>query len=110
MGIDTDRVYATTFGISAALCGAAGSLVVMMWVIHPFIGLIYTVRSFMIVIVAGLGNLAGVAVAGLGLGVAENFAGFILGAEFQAAFVFSLLVVILLWRNFRLSRQRKYLK
>jgi len=110
MGIDTDHVYATTFAINAALCGAAGSLVVMMWVIHPFIGLIYTVRSFMIVIIAGLGNLAGVAVAGLGLGVAENFAGFILGAEFQAAFVFCLLVVILLWRNFRLSRQRKYLK
>ncbi|RKZ35411.1 MAG: branched-chain amino acid ABC transporter permease [Gammaproteobacteria bacterium] len=110
MGINTDRVYAMTYGINAALCGAAGSLVVMMWVIHPFIGLIYTVRSFMIVVVAGLGNLAGVAVAGLGLGVAENFAGFILGAEFQAAFVFSLLVVILLWRNFRLSRQRKYLK
>jgi branched-chain amino acid transport system permease protein len=63
----------------------------------------------MIVIVAGLGNVAGVLAAALGLGVAENFAGFILGAEYQAAFVFGLLVAILMWRRFRLARQRKYL-
>ncbi len=110
MGINTDRVYATTYALNAALCGATGSLVVMTWVIHPFIGLIYTVRSFMIVIVAGLGNLAGVVVAGLGLGAAENFAGFLLGTEFQAAFVFSLLVIILVWRNYRLGKKRQYLK
>jgi branched-chain amino acid transport system permease protein len=48
--------------------------------------------------------------AGLGLGVAENFAGFLLGAEFQAAFVFSLLVIILVYRNFKLRRERRYLK
>ena len=64
----------------------------------------------MIVVVAGLGNLLGVIVSGLGLGVAENFAGFILGAEFQMAFIFSLLVVILLWRSFRLKAKRQVLK
>ena len=110
MGINTDRVYATTFALNAAICGAAGSLVVMTWLIHPYLGLAYTLRSFMIVIVAGLGNIVAVIFASLGLGAAENFAGFLLGAQYQAAFVFSLLVVILIWRNFRLSRQRKYLK
>ncbi len=110
MGINTDRVYATTFALNAAICGAAGSLVVMTWLIHPYLGLAYTLRSFMIVIVAGLGSIVGVIFASLGLGAAENFAGFLLGTEYQAAFVFSLLVVILVWRNFRLSRQRKYLK
>ena len=110
MGINTDRVYATTFALNAAICGAAGSLVVMTWLIHPYLGLAYTLRSFMIVIVAGLGNIVAVIFASLGLGAAENFAGFLLGAQYQAAFVFSLLVVILVWRNVRLSRQRKYLK
>ncbi len=110
LGVNTDRVYSTTFALNAAICGAAGALVVMTWVIHPFMGLAYTIRSFMIVIVAGLGNVAGVILAGLGLGAAENFAGFILGTEFQTAFTFSLLVVILVWRNFMLTRQRKYLK
>jgi branched-chain amino acid transport system permease protein len=110
MGIDTDRVYAMTFSINAAICGAVGALVVMTWVIHPYIGLTYTVRAFMIVIVAGLGNMAAVILAGLGLGIAENFAGFILGAEAQTAFVFSLLVAILVGRNLQLRRQRKVLR
>ncbi|MBI3994109.1 MAG: branched-chain amino acid ABC transporter permease [Candidatus Lambdaproteobacteria bacterium] len=110
LGVDTDRVYAATYAINAAICGAAGGLVVMTWFTHPFLGLPYTVRSFMIVVVAGLGNLMAVLWAGLGLGIAENYAGFILGAEFQAAFIFLLLVVILVWRNHRLARRRMVLK
>ncbi len=110
MGVDTDRVYAATFALNAAICGAAGALVAMTWIIHPYLGLPYTVRSFMIVIVAGLGNVAAVLTAGMSLGAAENFAGFILGAEYQAAFVFGLLVAILVSRRFWLGRQRRYLK
>ena len=104
MGVDTDRVYAWTFALNAAICGAAGALVAMTWVVHPYLGLPYTIRSFMIVIIAGFGNVAGVLVAALGLGAAENFAGFVLGAEYQAAFVFLLLVAILVWRS--LARPR----
>lgn len=109
LGIDTDRVYALTYGLNAALCGAAGSLAVMAWTIHPYIGLPYTVRSFMIVVVAGLGNVGGVVAAGLGLGALENMAGFVLGAEYQIAFVFALMVLILVWRNIRAARRRTYL-
>jgi len=109
LGIDTDRVYAATFAINSAICGAAGGLVAMTWIIHPYLGLTYTLRSFMIVIVAGLGNLAGVLMAGAGLGIAENAAGFVFGAEYQTAFVFGLLVVILVVRSALLKRTRRYL-
>jgi len=109
LGVDTDRVYATTYALNAAICGAAGALVAMIWVISPFGGLIYTVRSFMIVVLAGLGNLAGVIVAALGLGAAEQFVGFIYGAQFQIAFIFLALVVILILRSWRLRAQRRYL-
>lgn len=109
MGVDTDKVYAATFSLNAAICGIAGALVAMTWVIHPFIGLVYTVRSFMIVIIAGLGNLAAVVASGLGLGALENVAGFVLGAEFQSAFIFGLLVVILIVRNAMVRRKRQVL-
>lgn len=109
MGVDTDRVYAWTFALNAAICGASGALVAMTWIVHPYLGLPYTVRSFMIVIIAGLGNVLGVLAAAVGLGIAENFAGFVLGAEYQAAFVFTLLVAILVWRRFWLGRERRYL-
>lgn len=110
LGIDTDRVYATTFAINCAICGAAGGLVAMTWFIQPYLGLTYTLRSFMIVIVAGLGNLPGVIVAGAGLGVVEDLAGFVLGSEYQTAFVFMLLVVILVGRNLWLARERRSLR
>jgi len=110
LGIDTDRVYAATYALNAAICGAAGALVAMIWIIHPYLGLAFTLRAFVIVIVAGLGNLLGVVVSGLGLGAAESFAGFVFGVEFQAAFTFSLLVVILVLRSRVLARSRRYLK
>ena len=110
LGIDTDRVFAMTYALNAALCGAAGSLAVMAWTIHPYVGLPYTVRSFMVVVVAGVGNVAGVVAAGLGLGALENVAGFVFGVEFQIAFVFALMVVILVWRNAKAARKRSYLE
>ena len=72
LGVDTEKVYAATFGINAALCGVAGALISITFTLHPYVGLPYTVRSFMIVIVAGLGNLPGVALSGMGLGVFEE--------------------------------------
>lgn len=110
MGIDTDAIYARTYALNAAICGAAGALVAMIWAIHPYVGLVYTVRAFMIVILAGLGNLVGVVTAGLGLGAIENVAGFVFGLEFQLAFVFGLLVVVLMVRAVLLHFQRRYLK
>lgn len=110
LGIDTDRVYAVTFALNAAICGVAGALVAMTFTIHPYIGLPYTVRSFMIVVVAGLGNLPGVIAAAVGLGTAEELSDYVLGAEFRLAFVFSLLVVILVFRNRQLAKKRLYLK
>ena len=110
LGVDTEKVYAATFGINAALCGVAGALISITFTLHPYVGLPYTVRSFMIVIVAGLGNLPAVAISGMGLGVFEEFADYILGTEFRIGAVFMLLVLILVYRRFVLSRKREYLK
>lgn len=109
LGINADRVYAITFSLNAALCGIAGALVAMTFTVHPYIGLPYTVRSFMIVIVAGIGNLPGVIAAAVGLGSAEELSDYILGTEYRFAFVYSLLVVILVVRNKQLARKRLYL-
>ena len=107
MGIDTDRVYAFTYALNAAICGAAGVLIAMIWVLQPFFGLAYSIRCFVIVTAAGLGNLPGVIMAGLGVGAVEQFGGFILGAEFQQAIVVGMLVLVLLIRQFQQSRQRQ---
>ena len=110
LGVDTEKVYAATFGINAALCGVAGALIAITLTLHPYVGLPYTVRSFMIVIIAGLGNLPAVAISGMGLGLFEEFADYILGTEFRIGAVFMLLVFILVYRRFKLSKEKGIFK
>ena len=110
LGVDTEKVYAYTYALNAAICGLAGSLVAMTYTLHPYIGLPYTVRSFMIVIVAGIGNIPGVLASGLGLGAVEEFSSYLIGTEFRIAVVFLLLVVILIYRSKKLAKKREYLK
>ena len=110
MGIDTERVYAFTFALNAAICGAAGVLISMIWLIQPFYGITHSIRSFVIVTAAGFGNLPGVISAAFGLGLAEQYSGFVLGAEFQQATVVGLLIVILIWRQIQMARSRQVVK
>ena len=110
MGINTDRVYAFTFSLNAGICGIAGVLISMIWVIQPFFGMTHSIRSFVIVTSAGFGNLIGVILSALGLGVVEQFSGFILGAEFQQATVVGLLVGVLIIRQIIQGRQRQVVK
>lgn len=107
MGIDTDKVYRFTFCLNGAICGAAGALVAMIWVIQPFYGITYSIRAFVIVTAAGLGNLPGVITAGLGMGGLEQFGGFILGAQYQQALVVGMLLVVLVFRLLQQSRKRQ---
>ncbi len=107
MGIDTERVYAFTYALNAAICGAAGVLISMIWVIQPFYGVPHSIRAFVIVTAAGLGNLPGVILAGLGLGMAEQYSGFVLGLQFQQATVVSLLVIVLVVRMIYFARHRQ---
>jgi branched-chain amino acid transport system permease protein len=79
----------------------------MIWVIQPFYGVPHSIRAFVVVTAAGLGNLPGVIIAALGLGVAEQYSGFILGAEFQQATVVILLILVLMWRQFQMSKTRQ---
>ena len=110
LGVDTEKVYTFTYALNAAICGLAGSLVAMTYTLHPYIGLPYTVRSFMIVIVAGIGNIPAVLVSGLGLGAVEEFSSYLIGTEFRIAVVFILLVLILVYRSRKLAKKREYLK
>lgn len=107
MGIDTNKVYAFTYSLNAAICGAAGVLISMIWVIQPFYGITHSVRSFVIVTAAGIGNLPGVILTAFGIGVAEQYSGFVLGAEFQQATVVILLLLVLIWRQIQMKKLRQ---
>lgn len=110
MGIDTEKVYAFTFSLNAAICGAAGAIIVMVWLIQPFYGITYSIRSFVIVTAAGLGNLPGVIAAGLGIGALEQYGAHIFGIGYQQAVAVLLLLLVLLVRLAQQRRNRQVLQ
>ncbi|MDB5295162.1 MAG: Urea transporter permease subunit UrtB, partial [Phycisphaerales bacterium] len=107
LGVPTRRVDALTFAFGAGLAGMAGVVVPMIDKINPGMGQDYVVSSFMVVVVGGVGKLAGAIIAGLGLGAVGNYLEPLLGSFKAFASTASVLgkvlvlagvVVFLQWR------------
>jgi len=110
VGVNTEKVYAFTFSLNSGICGAAGAIIVMVWLIQPFYGISYSIRAFVVVTAAGLGNLPGVIAAGLGIGAFEQYGAHIFGIGYQQAIAVLLLLIVLIYRLIQQKRQRQVLK
>ncbi len=97
-GIPVAHIYAVTFGLGAALAGAAGGLWGMLFPITPIMGGGLTLKSFVVAVLGGLGTMLGAIVGGLVLGIAESFTATYLGPTYPNAVSFGLLVLILIFR------------
>lgn len=98
IGLDIGKLYAVTFGIGTASLGAAGVLMALLNDAIPRLGPELTLLSFIIVIVGGLGSMAGALAGGVLIGVSEALAGTLLQPSLKSLFSFGLLVLILLFR------------
>ena len=97
-GIPVAHIYAVTFGLGAALAGAAGGLWGMLFPVTPIMGGGLTLKSFVVAVLGGLGTMMGPIVGGLVLGVAESFTSTYIGPTYPNAVSFGLLVLILILR------------
>ena len=106
VGIPIDRVYEMAFGLSAALAAAAGLMLVFQTQVSPYLGLGTILKSFSIVVLAGLGNLAGVIWASLLLGIAEQLVSQYVpnGAALRDGLFFVLIFFVLVVRPSGLRR------
>jgi len=98
IGTDVRRVYAVAFGVGAACVGAAGALTAAILPFQPSYGLSASVTSFNIVIIGGMGSLAGAFIGGILVSVAESLGAVFLRPSLKELVSFSLLIVILLFR------------
>lgn len=98
LGIDTRRIHAIAFGIGAAMAGAAGALIAMVYSFTPVTGDSLTMKAFVIVVLGGLGSMHGAIVAAIVLGVAENIVSGLIAPGYRDAVSFFLLLAILLVR------------
>jgi len=106
VGIDVDRIYSLTFGIGTALAGVAGVLLATIFSFNPSTGSSELLRSFVVVVLGGLGSIYGVGLAALIVATAEVFAVLFLPSYLTTAVGFVLLVLVLVLRPGGLFGQR----
>src|ERR1041384_2341611 len=92
VGIDVERIYTLTFGIGTALAAVAGALLATIFSFNPASGSSELLRSFVVVVLGGLGSVYGVGLAALILATVEGFAILILPSYLTTAGGFLLLV------------------
>lgn len=95
MGIPINRVYATTFGISALMAGACGVLMSVTFPVTTNISGLLLGKAFVVCVLGGLGSVPGALVGGLVLGLIESFSGNWWGPQ-NAVLAGSVLMIILL--------------
>lgn len=102
MGINTNKVFVTAFGIGSILAGVVG----IIWSarvgkIDPLMGFYPVLKAFVASVIGGLGSLPGAVLGGYILGILEILLQGLLPASltpFRDAFVFSILIILLLFR------------
>lgn len=98
MGVRIFRIYTLTFALAAAITGLAGSLISFTFVIHPQMGLPFTITAFCVVVLGGMGYVPGTLWGGMVLGLVESLATTYLTAGISMAITFFLLLIMLIFR------------
>ncbi|OGT26512.1 MAG: hypothetical protein A2Z17_06205 [Gammaproteobacteria bacterium RBG_16_66_13] len=97
-GINVQRAYLVSFALAAGLAGLTGVLISVGFSINPSIGLQWTLKALIVVVLAGLGSVRGTLLAGILLGVAEAISSLHLGGEYREIVG---LVIFLVFLSFR---------
>lgn len=98
MGINVQRTYIVAFAIGTALAGIAGTLVSISYTIAPSIGLAWTLKALVVVVLAGMGSTVGAFAAGILLGEAEAVSVYAFGASYREVVGLVLFLLVLLLR------------
>lgn len=98
MGIDVQKVYLLSFIIGSALAGVAGTLVSVCYSIDPAMGLQWTLKGMVVMVLGGLGSMIGTFLGGIILGIAESATAVLIGGNYSQIVGLVLFLLILIFR------------
>ncbi len=98
VAIDVRRASAFAFALGGALVATGGVLVSMFLTLNASMGVVFTMKALIVVIMGGVGNLVGALAAGLLLGIAETFVARLVDPGLTLAVNYALFLAVLLWR------------
>jgi len=97
-GIDVAHIYAVTFGLGTACLAIAACLLLPTYYVNPSAGNAFVLIAFTIVVLGGMGSLAGALIGGLFIGVVESLSGLYLGESLGQIGIFVMFILVLLFR------------
>lgn len=97
-GIDVDHIYAMTFGLGTACVAIAACLLMPTYYVNPTAGEAFVLVAFTIVVLGGMGSVAGALIGGLVVGVVESLSGLFLGESLGQIGIFLIFILVLLVR------------
>lgn len=98
MGIPLGKTYLLAFALGTALAGVAGGLVSISYSISPSIGIEWTLKALIVIVLAGMGSLFGSFAGGILLGVAEAMSVVFVGGPYREVIGLILFLVVLILR------------
>jgi len=96
VGVNLTRLHGVCFGLGVAMAAVTGSLISMLFELTPFVGLPYTVTALVVVILGGLGNVAGSLLGALLLGVVETAGVYLVSSDIRLISSYAVLSLILI--------------
>ena len=106
MGVDTDRVYAFTWAIGIVCVGAAGVLLAPIYPVYPTAGLQFVLIAYVVVVLGGLGDMAGALIGGMIVAAVEVIGSYVIGTAWKEVLYLLLFIAILILRPAGLFGQR----
>jgi branched-chain amino acid transport system permease protein len=98
MGVRIRRIHTATFALGSGLAAAAGALLGPIFLVYPSMGDLASLKAFSVVILGGLGNVAGATFGGLLLGVVEELGAGYVSSGYRDAVGFVIIILVLLLR------------
>ena len=98
VGIDVHKVYLISFLLGTALAGVAGALVLVTFSIEPAMGMHWTLKSLIVMVLGGAGNFIGTFFAGILLGTVESATAFFIPGNYRQVVGLLIFLLILSFR------------
>jgi branched-chain amino acid transport system permease protein len=106
-GIDTAKASAIVFALAGGLAGLSGALLANIFNPTPDVGIFPAIKSYVIVVLGGMGSVPGSVVASLMLGVLESFGAVYISYQYRDTFGLVILILVLLVRPQGLFGERR---